>query len=1003
MPTTVVYEGVNGKYEGTLFNGVKFWDNGGKIVLLEKHADVLIADHAKKTLAPAGSVSWKYVEDSVAKGELANIDDYRIHDVEGKRPAKGTKVPFSEEDDRILVTWVRQKEKAGDYLAGNKIYQELEKLVRSSYKLLELWVKRLAFVREEALPTQLPELPLSRSPPFSAEKGEPVNLEHSKTPNAEVTTPPNGIRAKFTKEDEQILITWVRQKQRVGEKLSGNKIYKELEQLHPQHGWQSWRDKWVKQMAFLPEEGLPAPPPDVQRLPTVTPASTSRTTPSVITAAAGAGAGPSTRPASTATPPGKSTTQPYRDPGAAGNPQTPPIKPISRSKVVSEPHSSPKSSGPRPSRLQELARRRKLVQAARTVQRVWRGYAVRRDIRQASEYIRAFQAIAQGYVTRRVLEGEETTCFDTTEPVVVEDNPPTPVPDRDPEPLRPPDVPSPNPRPPVQTKFPTQKEDFWRYFNAFNEVTGAAPAPWVQIGRRTVDLWDLWRGATAQPHHGSRDWQEICEELGIDWVAQPDAPVQVKGAFEQYLLEFENAVGEFEQLSWEDTEDGTTSQNGGTGEQATEGDQDGQEMNVDTEEEPVQESGNRQRDQRTDEEGGVKETVSQLSDDIPSSVPVFGLKRSFGLSASSFLSSASKRLRYDPSSEIPCTPEARSGRAGQGPAGARAAVTVQETPTRRGRPRPPAESGGHSLPSPSGLDGANDDEELLTPSHQLLSEDDAGPPAKGISRDDRGIAWTKQPLLPSVESEDKSTDSSDAFESILPTRAQPPKENPRRRTLPRSWSTSKGKAPAGPSSAPAASPPPRPPISSRQIVPLSSHSGAPTTIFVFDSPERRHTLAVAAPPKPPTAMTEIRSSSHAGATAAATIPFSAPPGMRTVIDPLPTIRHFISKGYPPQDVALAAKLTTAHKSKMRAVLDSVAQGHGIPWSMAGVWTAEEDDLLRGIGQWVDRMGLVVPRKEDRACFGNDDGRRAVFWRLAGKHGGFAVLERWPYLRAWDQS
>jgi hypothetical protein len=97
-----------------------------------------------------------------------------------------------------------------------------------------------------------------------------------------------------------------------------------------------------------------------------------------------------------------------------------------------------------------------------------------------------------------------------------------------------------------------------------------------------------------------------------------------------------------------------------------------------------------------------------------------------------------------------------------------------------------------------------------------------------------------------------------------------------------------------------------------------------------------------------------------------------------------------------------AKLTTVHKNKMRAVLDSMAQGHGIPWDMAGVWTDEEDNLLRGIGKWVDRMRMVVPRKEDRACFGNDDGRRAVFWRLAGKHGGFAVLERWAYLMARDQ-
>jgi hypothetical protein len=111
-------------------------DNGGRIVLLEKLADILIADHARKDV-PASSVSWKYVNDSVANGALVNIEDYRIHHANVPRPvgsaipARATKVPYTALDEQILVTWVRQQERAGEPIRGNEIYKSLAELVRS--------------------------------------------------------------------------------------------------------------------------------------------------------------------------------------------------------------------------------------------------------------------------------------------------------------------------------------------------------------------------------------------------------------------------------------------------------------------------------------------------------------------------------------------------------------------------------------------------------------------------------------------------------------------------------------------------------------------------------------------------------------------------------------------------------------------------------------------------------------------------------------------------------
>jgi hypothetical protein len=93
---------------------------------------VLIADPARKD-TPPGSVSWKYITDSVKEGRIVDIDEYRIsrannpRPVGSSKPSKGTRTPFSREDDELLVNWIRQHTHHG----GNKIYQDLEEKVPS--------------------------------------------------------------------------------------------------------------------------------------------------------------------------------------------------------------------------------------------------------------------------------------------------------------------------------------------------------------------------------------------------------------------------------------------------------------------------------------------------------------------------------------------------------------------------------------------------------------------------------------------------------------------------------------------------------------------------------------------------------------------------------------------------------------------------------------------------------------------------------------------------------
>ncbi|KAF4122188.1 telomeric repeat-binding factor 2-interacting protein 1 [Geosmithia morbida] len=132
----------------SIFQGKKFWlstllpmkdhfkalvtNNGGKVVYLEKDADILIADPIKKNRAPAGACSYKLIEDSVKNGALQLEDRFLIAPKIGETtprqagssiPTRKHRVPFTPQDDAILAKWVLSHP---DARTGNILYQELE-------------------------------------------------------------------------------------------------------------------------------------------------------------------------------------------------------------------------------------------------------------------------------------------------------------------------------------------------------------------------------------------------------------------------------------------------------------------------------------------------------------------------------------------------------------------------------------------------------------------------------------------------------------------------------------------------------------------------------------------------------------------------------------------------------------------------------------------------------------------------------------------------------------
>lgn len=102
-------------------------------MLLEKQADMLIADHARPKDAPQGSYSWKFIDDSIKNGIAQLKDRYLIgrHPDEPRRvgsgqPSKSTRTPFTKEDDARIARWVLDHPTEQK---GNRIWQEYEQIV----------------------------------------------------------------------------------------------------------------------------------------------------------------------------------------------------------------------------------------------------------------------------------------------------------------------------------------------------------------------------------------------------------------------------------------------------------------------------------------------------------------------------------------------------------------------------------------------------------------------------------------------------------------------------------------------------------------------------------------------------------------------------------------------------------------------------------------------------------------------------------------------------------
>lgn len=163
----IVYDGVRTTTGdgGKLFGGQNFWfssavpqrkwlienaiANGATVVPLEKQADVLIVDHARKN-APVGTHSYKYIEQSIRNGRLEDLADHVVGPSKSThRPVgsmttapKGSRSKYTEAEDQLLWNFIKPYETAGGATGGNEIYKQLEEAHGNGRHTYQSWRDR---------------------------------------------------------------------------------------------------------------------------------------------------------------------------------------------------------------------------------------------------------------------------------------------------------------------------------------------------------------------------------------------------------------------------------------------------------------------------------------------------------------------------------------------------------------------------------------------------------------------------------------------------------------------------------------------------------------------------------------------------------------------------------------------------------------------------------------------------------------------------------------------
>ncbi|RYP90493.1 hypothetical protein DL770_003404 [Monosporascus sp. CRB-9-2] len=705
MPAPVVYEGVAARDGGggTLFKGLKFWvsqrvparstciqnikSNGGEVVPIEKNADYLIADHARQD-APPGSYSWKFIDDCLEAGTLKPIEDYLCTEAPRKsRPVgssirqKGTRTPYTAEDDQILFEWVAKHEKAGKPVMGTSIYQKLEeKYPHHTWQSWQSrWKDKLRYLpRPETSDgeSSLRPSPVPSQGATSTTASHPPRVRQTAAQN-----PGNSnSRNPFTAEEDKLLLQHVRQSLLEGKSMSGYKTFSDLAQDFPQHTMHSWRDRWVKTLKPRLEAI------DRERAEQVT-----------------------KRRVSMAPRASRETGQQELRQEEEPSAEEPPPRGAVREVDEGEDEDDHEYQQHQPGQFRQSAE----ISPPMRYQRVHQGKTAEDRP----------QRLISPHGNRAGSEVTSSTHAEETD----------------------------------------LKKEFNMDYQAYAAASELQPHWWPTIKGKSFELWDLWRAVAAQKlDPAERDWQQISETLGFNWVEDESIPDEVRRCYDMHLADFEAALMDF--------------------------------------------------DNNGDEEEETQSQDKALSGSpMPSSPPALqSTKRSFATVLGSNhpypYSSPPKRVRYGRDSEIPSTPDEKNGTSHLRRHTLPVAIahhtpspTARSTrgnmdvdlPPQRPVVEPETQDFRFDPDTQAVVFGSQVDDEVesqanITPSQQLLLESDAR--SEGIAGTPTPVRSVRGPFL--QDESDHPGDSAPRAPGVEPSNAPPVESGvakPTRRSLPKSW------------------------------------------------------------------------------------------------------------------------------------------------------------------------------------------------------------------------
>ncbi|KAK7742354.1 hypothetical protein SLS53_004499 [Cytospora paraplurivora] len=1075
----VIYDGVKGSGEGDLFKGLKLWislrvpqrsrwvdlvkGNGGEVVPLEKQADMLIADNIKRGGAapPPGSYTWQWIDYSVKNRFLQPREDYLItaaskpRAVGSSAPARGTRTPFTNHDDLILTKFVLAQERAGMSTKGTEIFKEFEK---ESWR--ERWVKKLAYRTRpdpshsqsdpdiEVRGSPAPPVPAARlpEPDGAPERGRPAGStqEPKSRPKTKEAQPPSAEaeaeaptsarwpkgrgRNFFTKEEDALLLQYIREAEEFnrtayGNKrrsLSGNRIYQEFADKHPSHTWHAWRDRWLRHLSRVDDDDEVNDALGPQQEGEAAGHVNGKQRSKPQTRVNGQTAGPAgLAVARKTTSPGVHTEATGANRAALPNPKNPST--IKRPQAMTDDQ-----------RLERREQAKRNLRAAKMLQRTWRGFVGRRDVARFETLVVPLQSLVRGYLVRmreaeallrtsderdQLLkaraDGEDEDRYEDAEEELETHS-------LDPE--------------GSYSDFRSARDQFYDDLQIYVDVSGAEIDFEPVVEGRKIDLWDLFEAATRQDcSPEERNWKEVAECLGFDWVKSARCLPRLWECYLQNLAEFEEAI-----KSYDDPE--------GEGE---DGDEDGNEDEVGQEEQehqiPAAHEEEESLPETSDATVAPRESLAAPSSHIyHSSPPIAGIKRSFR--HADFVSSelgypsdsSRKRRRTGQTEEIPPTPEDRLGLTSDPAAGhnralvdlsplkSRGAVTAQflgeeadELPEHHREPNmrlaaPERRNSGFVIGGDSEVRKAvergdyvyvsdedkDEDEDEISPSQQLQNESDAiDNPVRPSSSKHDAVSSTNRRLFAAPTSRlAANTASIPAFNAVKAKGAAAgPSGLVNGRTTRRSLPQTYQKPPASASVRVSGIPPTRTVQSAtsraKYATPSTPTPARPSssTIRLPPASKRLPPTSTAPPPLPQDKRRSVPDSS------AQSSKFDNDPAF---IDA--QFAHFQALGYENAHIGRAMEAATFQRGPMTVALQSLHEGRGLPTREAGVWTDSDDERLKAVRDYDRRM------EKGKSTAGNDDDdqrlgvrNERLRARLMAKHGRW-VEHRLQFMDMMDQ-